>query len=71
MPASPQLGANITTPSQALDYIIAQVASSNVDTSTQAVVQIEEVLKHKTQGEVLKHTDQVNLNKQMLDFTGN
>ena len=59
-PSSPYLGVfSRTNASAALDYVISQIASSDISVSTQAIVQLEMVIKHKTQGEIVKHIDQV------------
>ena len=48
-----------TNPTAAFNYVISQIASSDVTASTQALVQFERVIRNKNHKEVSKHIDQV------------
>ena len=59
-PASPHMGVfSRTNPTAAFNYVISQIASSDVTASTQALVQFERVIRNKNHKEVSKHIDQV------------
>ena len=48
-----------TNPTAAFNYVISQIASSDVTAITQALVQFERVIRNKNHKEVSKHIDQV------------
>ncbi|KAK3702253.1 hypothetical protein QZH41_019815, partial [Actinostola sp. cb2023] len=58
-PSSTHLGVfSRTSAPAALNYVISQIASSDIQSSTQAIVQLEVVIRNKTGGEIVKHVDQ-------------
>ncbi|EDO43210.1 predicted protein [Nematostella vectensis] len=58
-PSSPHLGVfSRTSAPAALNYVISQIASNDIMASTQALVQLEVVLRNKSDGAIVKHVDQ-------------